>query len=65
MPKHPKTDEPGQGEGSRTDAFLDEALKATFPASDPLAVSVVDGVKADAPPLAKPKDEIKGGAAKK
>jgi hypothetical protein len=61
MPKHPKTGEPDQSEKSRIDALLDEALKETFPASDPPAMTVVDGVKADISLLGK----SKGSAGKK
>jgi hypothetical protein len=61
MPKHPKTGEPDPIEKSHTDALLDEALKETFPASDPVAItSSVDGVKA-VPPHGK----LMGGPAKK
>jgi len=56
MPKHPMTGEPNQAEKSHTDALLDEALKETFPASDPVAItSSIDGVRADVPPHGKPK----------
>ena len=60
MPKHPKTGETDQSEKSRVDKRLDDALKATFPASDLVAISGVDGVEADVPPHNKPK-----GAAEK
>jgi hypothetical protein len=60
MSRHSKPDEADMKEKARIDAALDEALKGTFPASDPLAMTVVDGVKADAPPLKKRK-EISSG----
>ena len=49
MPKHVKTGELDQSEKSHIDALLDEALKETFPASDPPAMIGVGGVKADPP----------------
>lgn len=60
MPKHPKTDEPDQDEKSRIDALLDEALKDTFPASDPFAMTGIHGVKADLPPHGKLKNPAAG-----
>jgi len=61
MQKHVKTDELDRSEKSRIDALLDEALKETFPASDPLAMIGVDGVRADISLLGK----SKGNAGKK
>lgn len=61
MPKHPKTDEHDQNEKSHADALLDEVLKQTFPASDPSAMTGVDGVKADISSLRK----SRGSAGKK
>lgn len=49
MPKHLKADEPDLREKTNLDALLDEALKETFPASDPPAMLGVGGVKADPP----------------
>jgi hypothetical protein len=49
MPKHVKTDEASPGEKKHLDALLDEALKETFPASDPPAMIGVGGEKADPP----------------
>jgi hypothetical protein len=50
-----------RAEKSHIDARLDEALKETFPASDPSAKTGVYGIKADMPPRGK----LKGRAAKK
>ncbi|MBZ0147346.1 MAG: hypothetical protein K8F62_07340 [Pseudorhodoplanes sp.] len=56
MQKHVKTEELERSAKLHTDALLDEALAATFPASDPPSmIGVVDGVRADIPPHGKPK----------
>ena len=49
MRKHVKSDESNPDEKINLDALLDEALKETFPASDPPAMLGVGGVKADPP----------------
>jgi len=49
MPKRVKTGELDRSEKSHIDALLDEALKETFPASDPPAMISVGGLKADPP----------------
>ena len=56
MQKHVKISELERSEKAHAEALLDEALKETFPASDPPAmIAVVDGVKADIPPHGKPR----------
>ena len=60
MQKHMKTDELDRREKAHIDALLDEALKETFPASDPPAMIGVGGVKADPP-----HGETRAAAAKK
>jgi hypothetical protein len=59
MSRHSKPDEADMKEKARIDAALDEALKGTFPASDPLAMTVIDGVRVDTSPASKGKVAVK------
>lgn len=42
MTSDPRRSKANQAEFDHTDALLDEALRGTFPSSDPIAVSVKD-----------------------
>ena len=54
MPKHPKPVDPDQSEKRHIDELLDEALEETFPASDPPAMTSIDGVRTGAGPKPRP-----------
>jgi hypothetical protein len=55
MQKHPKPADPDEKEKRHADELLDEALEETFPASDPSAMTGIDGVKIGARPKKPPR----------
>lgn len=61
MQKQPKPADAEEREKRRMDALVDEALKETFPASDPSAMTIVEGVKIGA----RPKGKHRNGAGQK